>query len=94
MDQSIHEKLARTRKAMSRCEEDQPIDFSHMQCVETASSIIDDAAALASEVISIYEDVKRHQPTGHLWPDPNHVYHAKNLLERIRIGGGHNRKGE
>lgn len=93
MKQNIYEKLERTSNAMGRCDHDQPIDLPHILAVKAASSIIDDAAALAVEVISVYETTKSNEPTGHLWPDPNHVVRAKDLLERITVGGGLNRNG-
>jgi len=91
--QSIYEKLTLTRKAMGRCDPDQPIDFPHLMAVDVALSIIEDAAKLSLEVIAAYETAKSNAPTGHLWPDSNDVLHAKMLLDRIRIGGGVPRDG-
>lgn len=92
--ENIYEKLKATREAMAWCDDDQPVELPHLEVVSVASSIIEDAAALAVEVISVYETTKSNEPTGHLWPDPNHVVHAKDLLSRITIGGGFNRNGE
>jgi hypothetical protein len=33
--------------------------------------------AALCECITVYEQHRDAQPTGHLWPDPNHIYHAR-----------------
>jgi hypothetical protein len=30
-----------------------------------------------NECISAYEQHRDNQPTGHLWPDPNHIFHSR-----------------
>lgn len=29
------------------------------------------------ECVYAYESHRDNQPTGHLWPDPNHIFHAR-----------------
>lgn len=36
-----------------------------------------------SECIVAYEHTRNAQPTGHLWPDPNHIFHARRALETV-----------
>lgn len=33
--------------------------------------------------IKQYEDVRDNQPTGHLWPDPNHIYYARAAIAAV-----------
>ncbi len=44
-----------------------------------------EATALAlvialNECVSAYEQHRDNQPTGHLWPDPNHIFNARAAL--------------
>ncbi len=32
------------------------------------------------ECLRIYEEARNAQPTGHLWPDPNHILHARRAI--------------
>jgi hypothetical protein len=34
------------------------------------------------ECIRVYEETRDAQPTGHLWPDPNHIFHARNTIKK------------
>jgi len=39
--------------------------------------------AALKESIAVYETHRDNQPTGHLWPDPNHIHHARLALAKI-----------
>jgi hypothetical protein len=39
--------------------------------------------ASLKECIAVYETHRDNQPTGHLWPDPNHIHHARRALAKI-----------
>ena len=41
--------------------------------------------AVLKETISVYEVHRDNQPTGHLWPDPNYIYHARQALAKIFV---------
>ncbi len=32
--------------------------------------------------VKVYEENRDAQPTGHLWPDPNHIFHARRVIAR------------
>lgn len=35
------------------------------------------------ECIQAYENHRDAQPTGHLWPDPNHIHHARRIISEV-----------
>jgi hypothetical protein len=35
-----------------------------------------------AECVKVYEAHRDDQPTGHLWPDPNHIHHARRAIAK------------
>lgn len=48
-------------------------------------TIAPEMAVVLLECIKCYEDIRDAQTTGHLWPDPNHIFHAKQVLAKAGI---------
>lgn len=36
------------------------------------------------ETVQVYEQHRDGQPTGHLWPDPNHITHARAAIKKAK----------
>lgn len=51
--------------------------------IANAIAALPDLIKALKESITVYETHRDNHPTGHLWPDPNHIFHAKNALARI-----------
>ena len=43
-----------------------------------------DLLSALEDCISAYNNHKDNQPTGHLWPDPNHIYRARAAIAKVK----------
>lgn len=46
-----------------------------------AISALPDMIAALQECVRVYREHRDQQPTGHLWPDPNHIHAARQALK-------------
>ena len=56
-------------------------EFEYPELIEHPAEATAMALLIAlNECVSAYEQHRDNQPTGHLWPDPNHIFHARTAL--------------
>ena len=41
--------------------------------------------AACKECVAVYEETRDNHPTGHLWPDPNHIVHARDAIAKATV---------
>ncbi len=49
---------------------------------DPAADPVPDTLAALKMCIAAYEETRDAQPTGHLWPDPNHIYHSRAAIAK------------
>ena len=59
-----------------------------MPCMDNARLIAaaPDLLAALEGCVKSYEEFRDGQPTGHLWPDPAHIYHARHAIHKSKEG--------
>lgn len=66
--------------------------FGHGLAVEQVEAVArimaasPDLLAALEGCIKAYEEFRDGQPTGHLWPDPTHIYHARRAIHKSKEG--------
>lgn len=66
----------------SSCHRGTMLDRTIMPLLAAASEML----AVLEESVSAYEKHRDGEPTGHLWPDPNHIFHARKIIKEVRGG--------
>ena len=57
-------------------------DKQHAPLVAAAPQLL----TRLQELVTAYEEYRDQRPTGHLWPDPNVIYHAKQAIAEATSG--------
>lgn len=45
---------------------------------------VEELLKIVAECVVVYEQHRDNQPTGHLWPDPNHIYYARAAVAKVK----------
>lgn len=58
------------------------VDKAYAQSIILSHNCYCDLVEALKECVEVYESKKNEQETGHLWPDPNHIFHAKAAIAK------------